>query len=258
MAIKLRTIKLRKVFLFYLTLNFLLETAPSKSYPIVEYGVGRFGWEYKLLILRSFKPEVCQAFCLAEKRCASWRLEKEGAPKCYLISAIPEPVRAKGVMSGIKPAYYYPDMEIKEPWGKYFKVLISYPFRIPNTKQNFGWKEVAQDLGSASPPSPARGVLYLYPPNSEEPAVVVGKVKVPSKGKGEMIIRTAGNRNSSYRLVVKVNGNEVINEEIDGSRWWSVKVDLSKWKGKEVNVEVLGYPMGWFFNYIFLDKITVK
>ena len=251
--------KRTKKVLTLLTAALLSSTA--WGYPLVKEETKREGTEYKRYILKRFKPPVCEKLCLLSDRCASWTIVERGKnqmgkPECSLHLAIPEPKESSGSVTGIKPAYLFPHMKILEEWGKYFRVLVCYPLNIPGSREKFGWKERPEELGEAAPPKGARGILYLLPPNEVEPAVVEGEVEVPKEG-GKLKIRTAGNINSSYRLVVEVNEEKVYDGEIDGARWRTVEVNLDRWKGQKVKVELLGYPLGWFYNYIFIDEIEL-
>jgi len=236
-------------------------SAPVLSEPLIQNNVKRVGHEYMLYILKSDRPSICRKLCLLDPGCAAWRFVRSGFegknPRCYLERAVPPPEPDRCCVSGVKPAYLIKGMKIPEPWGKNFRVLVSASARIPGSRESFGWKERPEALGQAVPPSGAKGVLYLAPPNSSEPAIVEGRVRVPPRG-GELLIRTAGNVNSSYRLVVRVNGRRVFSGEIDGSRWRTVRVNLSRWKGRTVRVELLGYPLGWFYNYIFIDNVELR
>jgi len=249
-----RTTKLTAVLLVFAT-----SIAWGAPYPLVREGVKREGAVYKRYLLKRYRPEVCRKLCLASDRCAAWTAVKrgknrKGKPECILHLAIPRPEGSSDSVSGIKPAYLFPNMRIKEEWGEHFRVLVCHPLNIPGSRERLGWKEEPEELGEAAPPKGARGILYLLPPNDAEPAVVEGVVEVPRKG-GKLKIRTAGNVNSSYRLVVRVEGEKVYDGEVDGARWRTVEVDLNRWKGKRVKVELLGYPLGWFYNYIFIDEI---
>ena len=233
----------------------------AQAFPLVKDNTKREGYEYKLFILKSDKPSVCQKLCEIDPSCSVWEFVRSGfegeKPKCYLQRGISKPAIDRCCVSGIKPAYLFKRMEIREPWGREFKVVVCNPLNIPGSREKFGWKEEPRELGEAAPPKGAKGILYLAPPNESEPAVVEGVVRVPERG-GELLIRTAGNINSSYKLVVKAGGEELFSGEIDGSRWRTVRVDLSKWRGKAVKVELLGYPLGWFYNYIFIDSIELR
>jgi hypothetical protein len=71
-----------------LVLTALLLGSSSYGFPLVESGVKRTGYEYKLFILKKSDPSICEKLCNLDRSCASWRFVEAGCegekPKCYL------------------------------------------------------------------------------------------------------------------------------------------------------------------------------
>jgi hypothetical protein len=243
---------LRKV-LLKVAAALIAATSSAYAFPLILNGTARP--TFKWMLKRAESPKECQQLCFETEHCYSWSFQKG---VCQINYGPSIPVIRKGAASGLKPAYLIKrlDTKIRENWGKSFKVILCSPYKIPNSDQYPGWKEKAEALGDAVPPEGAVGVLYLYPPTFADPAVVEGTVKVPKEG-GTLVIRTAGNVNSSYELEVAVNDKIVKREIINGNKWHEVKVPLRGYEGKKVVVDVLGFGKTFFYPYIFIDWIKV-
>jgi TolB-like protein len=80
------------------------EARPA-PYPTMEYGIDRFGFDYRGFELSVADPKICQSSCLADPRCKAWTFVKPGIQgrlaRCWLKDAVPGPRANDCCISGV-------------------------------------------------------------------------------------------------------------------------------------------------------------
>ena len=130
--------------------------------------------------------------------------------------------------------------------------------KIPNSNQKFGWRKKAMDIGDAMPPKYSKGaVLYLHPKSPQQPTILKTSLKVTSNNE-IMKIRIAGNRNGDFALIVKVNGQEIFKQTVNGKKWHTYEISLERYLGQNINIEIDISANGWYYEYAFIDEISFE
>src|SRR5438270_55528 len=85
-------------------------TVPGPAYPApgLEWNIDRPGADYRSFDLPAASPEMCQSTCMNEPQCAAFTYMNPGVQgpnaRCWLKSAVPEPVPRTCCVSGFKYA----------------------------------------------------------------------------------------------------------------------------------------------------------
>jgi len=158
---------------------------------------------------------------------------------------------------------YFKTSPYMEDWFKNWKItqIPTYPNgelgKIMNTNEKYGWKKPIRDLGDAMPPEGGQGAaLYLHPKSQTEPTVLQGDYRVDSPDK-VLLFRVAGNRNGDWNMVVKINGEKILEKNIDGKKWHEISIPLKNYSGQDITVDLLISASGWYYEYAFIDEIKM-
>ena len=91
-------------------------------------------------------------------------------------------------------------------------------------------------------------VLLTHPLNQEQPCILRRTIEVPSGGKTILHLLVNHHPQGDWVLIVKANGEEMYHNTIGVIEGWiGVNVDLSRFAGQAVNVEMLNQANGWAF-----------
>ena len=104
-------------------------------------------------------------------------------------------------------------------------------------------------------------VLMTHPLNRTTACVMSKKVKIPA-GKETALALTVGHHpEGDWVLIVKADGKELLERTIGpktaSDLWADLDVDLSKYAGKEVKLELANQPSGWKFEAAYWAKIEL-
>ena len=126
---------------------------------------------------------------------------------------------------------------------------------IKSAVQKFapGWKAAKcgfdMDPGLYDEMNGKKNVLVTHPLDRQTACVLSNKVKISGPGKTSLRLVVGHHPEGDWTLVVKADGKELFNttvgEETAKDGWTHVEVDLSKYAGKEVKLELLNQPSGW-------------
>ena len=109
-----------------------------------------------------------------------------------------------------------------------------------------------------------KNVYLTHPVDRENGAILAGTVKAGAKTKlrFDVTYHLAGKVIGDFDLIVKVDGKEVLNETVsektvaeDG--WRHVEIDLSEFAGKEVAVQIINQPNGWYFEGAYFSDFSL-
>ena len=102
-----------------------------------------------------------------------------------------------------------------------------------------------------------RNILVTHPLSREVPCVLSRGVEVRA-GKNTWIEFTVNNHpRGDWKLIVRVNGAEVFAKSIEQSKWQKHRVELTKYGGRTVTLELENRATGWAFEAGYWDEIKV-
>ena len=61
-----------------------------------------------------------------------------------------------------------------------------------------------------------------------------------------------------FKLVVKANGKEILGKEINTDKWQDIEIDLSKYAGKTVKLELCNQATAWKFEAAYWSRIAIE
>ncbi len=106
--------------------------------------------------------------------------------------------------------------------------------------------------------------LRTYPLDQNKPCVLRAAVRLPGDKSSYLDLRVSHLPMADWQLVVKANG-EVIHDQIVDEKlttpqrgWASIQVDLAKFAGQKVLLEVLNQSNDWKNEYAFWKRITIE
>ena len=125
-----------------------------------------------------------------------------------------------------------------------------------------GWK--VRDWGGPAMKPGLRGewdgrkkVLLTHPLSKTVPCVLSRKVEVPQGKKTALALEVTNHPKGNWKLVVRVNGKEALSKDIEETKWQQVQVDLSKYAGMTVNIELENRATGWAHEAAYWSRIEI-
>lgn len=90
------------------------------------------------------------------------------------------------------------------------------------------------------------GVLRTHPLDGDRDCVLTGRFTIPADRKTTLLIDVSHDPEGEWRLAVRVNGQQLARQNVSSKTcnngWTTVKVDLSKFAGQDVNIELRNVP----------------
>jgi len=120
------------------------------------------------------------------------------------------------------------------------------------------WGGPAMKPGLRSEWMGRRNVLLTHPLSPKVPCVLSRKFDVPADRKTLLEFSVHNHPRGDWKLVVRVNGNELVSESIDGNQWRDFRIDLTKHAGKSVNLELENRATDWVFEAAYWRRIELK
>jgi hypothetical protein len=108
-----------------------------------------------------------------------------------------------------------------------------------------------------------RAALRTHPNGGDSPAFLRGSVALPA-GRGQVLRFAVTNHDPSgnWALRVLVNGERLvektISEELTGGGWYDVSVDLSRYAGTTINLELQNAATGWWREWAYWGGVSVE
>lgn len=103
-------------------------------------------------------------------------------------------------------------------------------------------------------------VLMMHPfPDKKTPASLERKVKIQA-GKAKLKFNVAADDRGDWKLKVLVNGQEIQTLAVDHEkpRWKSVEIDLAKFEGQEITLNLEAHANGWYMEFAYWQGITFE
>jgi len=96
-------------------------------------------------------------------------------------------------------------------------------------------------------------VLRTHPVSAEIPCILAGKYPIPAGKKSSLIVDVSHDRQGDWQLLVKVNGDQVLKQDVSAKTcpqgWATIKIDLSKFAGQEVRLQLVNAASGWSYEF---------
>ncbi|WP_397569453.1 PVC-type heme-binding CxxCH protein [Schlesneria sp. T3-172] len=97
------------------------------------------------------------------------------------------------------------------------------------------------------------GVLRTHPVSAQKPCVLSGTFAIPAGVRTTLMLDVSHDPRGDWRLQIKANGDQILRQEINAETcpdgWATVKVDLSKFAGREIRLELLNTATGWSYEF---------
>ncbi|UCG46110.1 MAG: ADP-ribosylglycohydrolase family protein [Phycisphaerales bacterium] len=128
-----------------------------------------------------------------------------------------------------------------------------------------GWKAAAcgfdMDPGLYAEMNGKKNVLVTHPLDRDTACVLSNKVKVMRADKTLLRLVVGHHPEGDWTLIVKADDKELLNttvgKETAKDGWMEAEVDLSKYGGKEVKLELLNQPSGWSYEAGYWARIEL-
>ena len=102
--------------------------------------------------------------------------------------------------------------------------------------------------------------LVTHPLSEEVGCVLFKRIKVPG-GKIQVCLSVGHHRQGDWVLVVKVNGDELlrttVGSETTVNHTRDIQVDLSRYAGSEILLELINEANGWSYEAVYWGKIAI-
>ncbi|MCP4776174.1 MAG: hypothetical protein GY880_18250 [Planctomycetaceae bacterium] len=100
-------------------------------------------------------------------------------------------------------------------------------------------------------------VLLTHPKSKDVPCVLFRTLKVPVGKKSALRFAANNHPQGDWMLIVRIDGDEVLQESIEQSKWQGFSVDLTKHAGKTINIELENRASDWSFEAAYWHQIEL-
>ena len=100
-------------------------------------------------------------------------------------------------------------------------------------------------------------VLLTHPLSKTVPCVLSRKIEVPAGKKTMLDLEVTNHPKGNWKLVVLVNSKEALSKDIEETKWQQVQIDLRKYAGKTVNIELENRATGWSHEAAYWSRIQI-
>ncbi|MCP4849452.1 MAG: sulfatase [Verrucomicrobiaceae bacterium] len=100
-------------------------------------------------------------------------------------------------------------------------------------------------------------VLLTHPLSKTAPCVLSRKIEVPEGKKTTLELEVTNHPKGNWKLVVMINGKKTLSKDIEETKWQQLQVDLAKYAGKMVTVELENRATGWSHEAAYWSRIEV-
>ena len=98
-------------------------------------------------------------------------------------------------------------------------------------------------------------VLLTHPLSQTVPCVLSRKIEVPVGKKTMLDLEVTNHPKGNWKLGVMINGNQALNKDIEETKWQHIQIDLTKYAGKSVTIELQNRATGWFNDAAYWSQI---
>ncbi|KAA0255584.1 MAG: PKD domain-containing protein [Acidobacteria bacterium] len=121
-----------------------------------------------------------------------------------------------------------------------------------------GWVEILDPNWWHGPaPGGRKGFLVLHPVSETESALIRWRGRVAT----DRLVVTVAGRYGDFVLRCSVNGELIYEKVVDSAQWYELPIDVSRWEGKDVTIDIENQAGGaekWYFENCAIDDIAFK
>ena len=107
-----------------------------------------------------------------------------------------------------------------------------------------------------------RDVFMSHPLDRDTPCTLSREVVVPAEGRTVLSLAVARDLRGDFTLEVKAAGEVILSDRVgphpDGPLWHAFAVDLSRFAGRTIPVELINRPDGWSYEAAYWGGIDVR
>ena len=105
-------------------------------------------------------------------------------------------------------------------------------------------------------------VLVTHPLDEQTGCVLSKSVPLPASGKPTLRVVVAHDPQGDFDLIVRANGQQLLRKPVSKKTatsgvWLNESLDLSRFAGKTVQLELVNQPTGWSFEAAYWGEIAV-
>lgn len=100
-------------------------------------------------------------------------------------------------------------------------------------------------------------VLLTHPQSREVPCVLSRSIEIPTGKKSTLAFAVNNHPQGNWTLIVRVNGDEVLEESIQQSQWQEFRFDLSEHAGETIQIELENRASGWSFEAAYWHRLEI-
>ncbi len=104
-------------------------------------------------------------------------------------------------------------------------------------------------------------VFLTHPLNQQTACILSKTIEIPTDQKTTLLLTVGHHPQGDWTLIVKANGKELLSKligpKIAEDGWTVVQVDLSKFAGRKVKIELLNQANGWSYEAGYWDEIKI-
>ncbi len=128
-----------------------------------------------------------------------------------------------------------------------------------------GWKvsQCGPDMDPCVSCENGKKELKIHPLKKDVPCILTKTVNIPAGKKAalNMSVKSHDPKKIDWRLIVRVDGQEIFNSLVGISKfneaWNPIAIDLSRYAGQTVKIEVLNQPNGWYCEAGYWNKLEI-
>jgi putative heme-binding domain-containing protein len=106
-----------------------------------------------------------------------------------------------------------------------------------------------------------RGVVRTHPVSKDKAAIIKGKFLIPSEKKTTLVIEVSHDERGDWRLLAGGKGerllDEMISQETCPDGWAKFEVDLSKFAGQEIEVQLWNQANNWAWEFGYWGSVKI-
>jgi hypothetical protein len=106
-----------------------------------------------------------------------------------------------------------------------------------------------------------KNVFVTHPLDKQTACVLSRTATIPAEGKTVLRLVAGHHPKGDWTLIVKANGEQVLCQEVGKETakngWLTATVDLSRFAGQKVKLEVLNQASGWAFEAAYWAEINL-
>ena len=106
-----------------------------------------------------------------------------------------------------------------------------------------------------------QNIVRTMPPSKEKPCILRAPVSVSKDRKTVLNISAGRYPEGDWQLIVRAAGQEVFRSMVDSNTakegWLDKEIDLSRFAGKNIIVEVLNEATGWHYEHAFWQRLEI-